>query len=165
VNPEVNTKLHDLLADIKNRQTSYSNAASQVLASISATREPIQLPQSVLALMGQTGIPDLQPYDQNDLLLIMDALAKTLIAVQSVPDTVSSDDGEYLEYVREYRELYTRLTNEQLLSIFTRDKFDGLKPLRAYALANVLTDLTADRRLPVQTVWQSVIDNYTKQGD
>lgn len=162
---DVNTRLHTLLSELACSDKSYAGAAGGVMKSLSAERESIQLPQSVLELMGRSNVPDITPYDQADLLLIMDALGKALLYVQSIPDTTPVDDGKYGQYLSEYRAQYQTLTNDQLMSVFTRDKFEGLAPLRAYALAVVLSDIAADRRLPVPTVWQSVIDNYIKSGE
>lgn len=162
---DVNSRLHSLLAGIAQSDKRYANAAGGIMKSISEARTPIELPQSVLELLGRSNVPDITPYDQEDLLLIMDALAKALLFIQNTPDTMPVDDGKYRAYVAEYRIQYQTLTNEQLTSVFTRDKFEGLDPLRAYALAIVLSDIAADRRLPVPSVWQSVIDNYTKLGE
>ncbi|ARW58817.1 hypothetical protein HOS33_gp177 [Erwinia phage vB_EamM_Y3] len=162
---EVNKRLTTLLTSISQSDRSYAGAAGSILESISESREPIQLPQSVLELMGSLGVPDVQPFDQQDLLLIMDAMAKTLLYIQSTPDTTPVEDGAYSNYLSEYRNMFSSLTNEQLTSMFTRDVFEGLKPVRAYAMAHVLSDIAADRRLPVPDVWQSVIQNYIKLGD
>jgi len=162
---DVNSRLHILLSGIATSDKRYANAAGEIMKSVSEAREPIQLPQSVLELLGRSNVPDITPFDQADLLLIMDALAKALLSIQSVPDTTPVDDGKYRAYLSEYRLQYQTMTNDQLMSVFTRDKFEGLNPLRAYALAVVLSDLAADRRLPVPSVWQSVIDNYTKLGE
>lgn len=162
---DVNSRLHTLLKGIADSGKLYAGAAEGIMKSISQAREPIQLPQSVVELLGRSNVPDITPYDQADLLLIMDALAKALLSIQSIPDTMPVDDGKYGTYLSEYRAQYQTLTNEQLTSVFTRDKFEGLSPLRAYALAVVLSDIAADRRLPVPSVWQSMIDNYTKLGE
>lgn len=162
---EVTTRLHSLLSGIALSDKRYANAAQGIIESISGAREPIQLPESVLELLGTSNVPDITPYDQTDLLMIMDALGKALLYVQNTPDTTPVDDGKYRTYLSEYRAQYQTLTNEQLTSVFTRDKFEGLNPLRAYALAIVLSDIAADRRLPVPAVWTSVIDNYIKLGE
>lgn len=162
---DVNSRLHTLLAGIASSDKRYASAADGIMKSISEARTPIELPGSVLELLGRSNVPDITPYDQEDLILLMDALAKALLSIQNIPDTMPVDDGKYRAYVAEYRAQYQTLTNEQLTSVFTRDKFEGLNPLRAYALAVVLSDIAADRRLPVPSVWQSVIDNYTKLGE
>ncbi|QZE58740.1 hypothetical protein pEaSNUABM28_00183 [Erwinia phage pEa_SNUABM_28] len=162
---DVNTRLHSLLSGIATSDKRYANAAQGIIESISEAKEPIQLPDSVIELMGSSNVPEITPYDQNDLLLLLDALGKALLYVQSTPDTTPVDDGKYRLYLTEYRAQYQTLTNEQLTSVFTRDKFEGLEPLRAYALAIVLSDIAADRNLPVPGVWTSVIDNYIKLGE
>lgn len=162
---DVSTRLNTLLSSIANSDKRYAGAAQGIIESISAAREPIELPQSVLELLGKSNVPDITPYDQADLLVLMDALAKALLYVQSAPDTVPVDDGKYQAYIKEYRVQYQTLTNEQLTSVFTRDKFEGLSPVRAYALAVTLSDIAADRRLQVPDVWQSVIDNFIKSGE
>lgn len=162
---EINARLSSLLVELASSDKRYATAAKGIMQSVSDAREPIQLPQSVVDILGSAGVPDLSPYTQADLLLLMDAMAKTIQFAQSAPDTTPVDDGSYVKYRAEYREQYNELTNEQLGSVFTRDKFEGLKPLRAYALAMTLSDIAADRRLQVPALWQSVIDNYTKLGE
>lgn len=162
---DVNKKLNSLLTEIANSPRGYAAAAQGIIESISEAREPIQLPQSVVELLGTSSVPDLTPYDQADLLVIMDALAKALLYVQKAPDTVPVDDGKFQKAFQSYRAQYQTLTNEQLTSVFTRDKFDGLSPIESYALAMALSDIAADRQLLVPAVWQSMIDNYIKQGE
>lgn len=162
---EVSTRLHTLLSNIALSDKSYASAAQGIIKSISEAREPIELPKSVLELIGRSNVPDITPYDQADLLLIMDALAKALLSIQAIPDMTPVDDGKYQTYIKEYRDQYTQLTNDQLTSVFTRDKFEGLSPLRAYALAITLSDIAADRQLQIPAVWQSVIDNFIKSGE
>lgn len=162
---DISTRLTSLLSGIATSGKHYATAAQGIIESISEAREPIQLPQSVLDILGTSSVPDLVPYDQNDLLLIMDALAKALLYVQQASDTTPSDDGKCREYISEYRTQYQSLTNDQLRSVFTRDKFEGLTPLRAYALALALSDIAADRTLLVPAVWKSIIDNYIKSGE
>ncbi len=161
----LNQRLNSLLAEIASSDKRYSGAAQGIMQSISESREQIQLPQSALELLGTSNVPNITPYDQADLLALIDALSKALLYVQRAPDSVPVDDGKYHQYLREYRFQYQTLTNDQLTSVFTRDKFDGLEPIRAYALAMALSDIAADRRLQVPSVWQSVIQNYIKLGE
>lgn len=162
---DVTKRLTTVLTEISQSGRSYADAAGAVLESISEAREPIQLPQSVIELLGTSGIPDISPYDQEDLLKLMDALAKTLLSLQQIPDTMPADDGLFAEYVASYRLQFSAMTNAQISSMYTRDAFEGVTPLRAYAMASVLSDIAADRRLTVPQVWLSIIDNYVKLGE
>lgn len=162
---DVNKRLTTILTEISHSNRSYAGAAGVVLESISEAREPIQLPQSVIELLGSSGVPDISPYDQADLLVLMDALAKTLLSIQQVPDTMPADDGKLAAYIVEYRQKFKYLTTEQIGSLYTRDAFDNVSPLRAYAMASVLSDIAADRRLQAPQVWQSIIENYIKLGE
>lgn len=162
---DVNMRLNSLLAEIAASGKSYSAMAKGVAESLSEAREPIQLPQSVIELMGTTSVPDITPYDQADLLAIMDAMAKTLLYARRAPDTTEASDGELASLLSEYRSMFSLMTNAQLTSLYTRDAFDSVSPIRGYAMAVILSDIAADRRLPVPQVWQSVIDNYIKPGE
>jgi hypothetical protein len=52
-------RLNSLLAEIAASGKSYSAMAKGVAESLSEAREPIQLPQSVIELMGTTSVPDI----------------------------------------------------------------------------------------------------------
>lgn len=158
-------KLTLLLEELAAKGRSYSSPASGLLASISAERQPIQLPQSVIELISEHGSIEANPYTQEDLLSIMDVLAKMLLCIKQAPDSVPVDDGELAKLMHDYRAMFIGRTNSQLTAMYTRDAFDGLSSIKAYAMAVTLCDIAADRQLPIPQSWQYIVDNYIKTGE
>lgn len=163
---ETNQKLRQVLADAARGNSNYASAAQSVLDSISADqRTPIELPKSVLEVMGKGGLPDFVAYDQSDLLRLIDVLAKTVSYSQISADTDTDDDhDDLLKMVADYRDIYKQRTNEEIQGVDTRDCFRRLSRAQAYALAAALLDLAADRKIPASPLWQTIVDNNGNVG-
>lgn len=162
---ETNQKLREVLADAARGDGSYASAAKSVLDSISAEqRTPIELPKSVLDVMGKGGLPDFVAYNQQDLLRLIDVLAKT-VGYSQASAALDDDEPEDLpKMIAEYRDIYKLRTNDDIRGLDNRDSFRRLSNMQAYALASALLDLAADRKIPASPLWQTIVDNNGKLG-
>lgn len=164
---ETNQKLRQVLATAARGEGSYASIAQSVLDSVSADqRTPIELPKSVLEVMGKGGLPDFVAYTQEDLLRLIDILAKTVGYSQASAETDTSDEDtdDLPKMMADYRDIYKLRTNEEIRAVDTLDSFRRLSSAQAYALAAALLDLAADRKIPASPMWQTIVDNNGKLG-
>ena len=162
---ETNQKLRQVLAQAARGDSTYAAAAQSVLDSISADqRTPIELPKSVLDVMGKGGLPNFVAYTQEDLLRLIDVLAKTVGYSQTSADLDQDDFDDLPKMVAEYRDIYKLRTNEEIRAQDTLDIFRRLSQAQAFALAAALIDLATDRKIPASPLWQTIVDNNGKLG-
>ncbi|AQT28651.1 hypothetical protein YOLOSWAG_172 [Erwinia phage vB_EamM_Yoloswag] len=162
---ETNERLRATLADLARGDSTSALSAQALLQSISADRTPITLPQSVLDVMENGGLPTFVAYTQEDLLRLVDVLAQTIRAAQRAAEADEDDDHvDLLQMIAEYRDIYKQRTNDVIASIDTLDAFQRLQPMQRYALASALLDLATDRKIPASPLWRKIIDNNGKLG-
>jgi len=160
VSNDFQIKLRSLLTELAGKNRSYSGAAGNIATSISADLPPIALPDAVISLM-ESGVIDSQvAYTQEDLLAILKSVSSILLSIKSITDTEDAPDGLVQSAVAEFTSLYSRKTNAEILAFSTTDFFVPLDSIRRYALALVLDDLAADRKLNKPPVWQTILDNH-----
>ena len=164
---ETNQKLRQVLADAARGDSQYARAAQSLLESVSADqRTPIELPKSVLDVLGKGGLPNFVAYTQEDLLRLIDVLAKTIGYTQQSAELDQDDgDGDIYKMIADYRDIYKLRTNDDIRGMDTRDVFNRLTRNQAYALAAALLDLAVDRKIPASPLWQTIVDNHGKVGD
>lgn len=161
---QMTDKLSGLLVELSQSNKSYSAVAGELQKSLSAEREAITLPDSVLALMGASAVPDIVAYEQSDLLRIIDVLARTIGYTLALKNDDIAEDGMLLDYITKYRSQYALASGAEITDLSNVDVFAPLNPIQRQGLAIALLDLAVDRKLSPPPLWQTIIDNHGKLG-